>query len=81
MLNLDFCTGLSLESIRHITDYCPHLTEVNLHSTNIDNKDVRALVMNSKNLEELNLRYEIHIICNLPFLLRFLHPNGLFRFH
>ena len=60
MLNLDFCTGLSQESIRHITDYCPHLTEVNLHSTNIDNKDVRALVMNSKNLEELNLRYEIH---------------------
>ena len=66
MLNLDFCTGLSLESIRHITDYCPHLTEVNLHSTNIDNKDVRALVMNSKNLEELNLRYEIHLKAYLP---------------
>ena len=79
VLNLDFCTGLSLESIRHITDYCPHLTEVNLHSTNIDNKDVRALVMNSKNLEELNLRYEKHFkACNFASMHTTLTTNSIF---
>ena len=53
--------------MRHITDNCPNLTAVNLHSTNIDNKDVRALVMNSKNLEELNLRYEKHFKASMYF--------------
>ena len=56
VLDLSWCTGFTLESIKLISNYCTNLKEVNFYYTNLEQESVKYLCNNvTPEVEKMSL--------------------------